>query len=432
MLLNGVMILSNIGKQHIIVNAGSVPQKSPGLGNTGVIISNTNDFRLNVSFDWFKLITDKVLYEPEVYTLHWNKILSRGLHDDLLEKVVYMFNHNSKHYSEYELYNGSFNHSGCKFGCDLNEGIRIGLNGARTSNDRPITCFELSGKGCYEFTKNKNYVNLWLKVFDLYLKEDMKSTRLDIAYDFIGGSEVDDFISFIIKKIKAGEVRHKWKDNYYSEIISKNGGYTLYIGSPSSDARIRIYNKNAEKISKDKTAFIDDENYWRLELQLNDENKIKYFIKNYFLAFNNLYYNIDRFRKFLLSFLNEFFEIRDKTDDNISRCPINKRWQSFIENSEGFFLSFGNKEEIRKSTMDIKREWLLSSVSKVFLQCYCSYGENIFYDFLKEMIHVGYNFNDKDKQIIANHLNVLDFSDNDLNEQIEILKVYKDKLRNEK
>ena len=363
------MTLSNVKPGSTIINAGYVPQSSPGIGNTGVIKPRSNDFKVNISFDWFKFTTDKILFEPDVYSLHWNKILVRGLNDDLLHKIISLLNHDSKHYSEYELYNGSYNHSGCKFGFDLNEGIRVGLNGARTSNERPISCFELTGKGCYEFSKNNDYITLWLRLFDLILLNNMTPTRLDIAFDFVGGEEVDQFIKFIIKKIKAGEVRHKWKDKFDNEVISKNNGYTIYLGSPTSTARIRIYNKNAEKISKDKNAFIQDDNYWRLELQLNDDktHQIKYFIKNYFLCFKTLDSNsLDKFRKFIFSFLNEYFEVRDRTDDRISRCEINKDWEEFIENSQNYFTSFGIKEE-RRTTMEIKKDWLISSVPKVLL-----------------------------------------------------------------
>ena len=385
MLLNGVMILSNIGKQHTIVNAGYVPQKSPGLGNTGVIKPNEEDFSVNISFDWFKFTTDKILFEPDIFTPYWNRVLVKGIHDDLLLSIVNILNNDSRHYTEYELYNGSFNHSGCRFGFDINEGIKAGLNGAKTNNFRPISCFELTGKGCYEFSKDKNYISTWLRLFDLIVVENMTATRLDIAFDFIGGERVDEFIKFLIQKIKAGDVRTKWKDNFDNEVISKNGGYTIYLGSPTSSSRIRIYNKNAEKVSKDKNAFITADNFWRLELQLNDDktHQVNNFIKNFIVCFRLLDCNSeDRFRKFIFSFLNEYFEVRDRTDERISRCPINKKWSDFIENSMNFYYSFGIEKDKRRTSMEIKRDWLLNSVSKVLFQTYFCFGENIICDLI--------------------------------------------------
>jgi DNA relaxase NicK len=81
---------------------------------------------------------------------------------------------------------------------------------------------------------------------DALLKElvtmDLKFTRLDLAIDARG-------LGIDLKKIKAAVKRgdyegrrRKWLDMENSE-----SGYSLYIGSPTSERRLRVYHKGAEQ-----------------------------------------------------------------------------------------------------------------------------------------------------------------------------------------
>ena len=80
-----------------------------------------------------------------------------------------------------------------------------------------------------------------------------KISRFDMAFDFYGY----DFNKYIIRD-KRGRKKNSWLDG--SDQLE-----TMYIGSPSADLRIRIYNKAKEQ----KIEYPLD--WWRIELQFRDD-----------------------------------------------------------------------------------------------------------------------------------------------------------------
>lgn len=367
---------------------------------------------VKVSFDWFKFTTDQVLYNDFYYSTNLKEILKRGENELLLKDTIELINNNALPFTMYEIQRGKCAR-GYIYGLSINEGISVSLCGPKNESDRNTTLFELTGKGCYYYSKNKNYMKSWYDLFNLTLKNNVKFTRLDIAYDLIGTNDVDNFIQWLLEKIKNGYCRTRWKEIYDSEIISPEGGYTLYLGSSSSSSRIRIYNKNAEKISKDKNAFIDDDNYWRIEIQLttnsNNDREIHNFIASYIYFFkdyveNNLYDCAD-FKLFLTEFLNKYIEVRLKDDTRISRCSVDPKWKDFIGLIDKN-MTFEQNDKNRKSTIEIKKEWLERSVFKALAQVYICYGDNLFCQFLKSNIAAAMDdFKDIDKIQIVNYFN---------------------------
>jgi DNA relaxase NicK len=100
---------------------------------------------------------------------------------------------------------------------------------------------------------------------DLAETQLINCTRLDIAYSW----RTDEYEKDIAKQIyeqgpttnkKAG---HPRKRTFYE---NSDGGQTVYIGAPSSEVRMRIYDKYAEQRYNDEFT-----NVWRCELQLRGE-----------------------------------------------------------------------------------------------------------------------------------------------------------------
>lgn len=129
------------------------------------------------------------------------------------------------------------------------------------SPDRPDVHVQLSGRGC--------------DLFDvLSLPDHAKITRLDIAFDsFDGAYTVDDVRGCLLRGQFGGTARHI---TGFVGFTREAPGQTLYIGSPKSDARIRIYDKASEQgISPEQREGYCD--WTRFELQLRgDVAKVAY------------------------------------------------------------------------------------------------------------------------------------------------------------
>ena len=119
----------------------------------------------------------------------------------------------------------------------------------------------MSGQGCREYETFSIYT--WQHLLDQITGEDPKDvhvTRLDLAFDDHTGildmnqllDDTDDH-----NYTKRGDW---WKVEYGSE------GSTIYHGSPTSNIRLRIYDKAAERGCQ------EGEHWIRVELQLRNEN----------------------------------------------------------------------------------------------------------------------------------------------------------------
>lgn len=120
------------------------------------------------------------------------------------------------------------------------------------SPDRPDVHVQLSGRGCDSFDV-------------LSLPEHAKITRIDIAFDsFDGAYTVEDVRGCLLQRRFGGTARHITGFMGFTEAAS---GTTLYIGSPKSESRLRIYDKAAEQgiFPKQREGYKD---WTRYELQL--------------------------------------------------------------------------------------------------------------------------------------------------------------------
>lgn len=129
------------------------------------------------------------------------------------------------------------------------------------SPDRPDVHVQLSGRGCDMFDP-------------LSLPEHAKITRLDIAFDsFDGAYTVDDVRGCLLRGQFGGTARHI---TGFVGFTREAPGQTLYIGSPKSDARLRIYDKASEQgIAPEQREGYSD--WSRFELQLRgDVAKVAY------------------------------------------------------------------------------------------------------------------------------------------------------------
>lgn len=393
----------------MLMNNNIFPKDEIGLVPISGEYSNSpligHDFKVVCSFDWFKFSTDRIRYCDFTRANSFDSLLKHPRDDIILNEVCSLLR-TKKPYHDFDLILGRCE-KGYLYGITLDEGQSISFHGPKTKNDRSSTLFNLSGHGCYHYTLGQDYVKVWYKLFDYLLKNDFTFNRLDIAFDLIGTSSVDNFIQWLVEKIKAGSCRTRYKKNYDHETTSPNGGYSLYLGSPTSSTKIRIYNKNAEKVSKDKTAFILDDSYWRIEIQLErkDGDYVYEFVKTYVAYFSRCGdSSLNEFKVFLSDYLNKYLEVRVvESGKNIKYCPVDERWSNFIGDiSKNIVFEQGDKK--RNTSIAIKKNWLERSAFKAISQLYLCLSTNDFFLMLKDnMVLSMCTFSDVEKNQIVNY-----------------------------
>lgn len=171
---------------------------------------------------------------------------------------------------------------------------------------------ELSGQGCraFETHGHGDYEYLFATVFDN--PEQMKFTRLDVAFDDHTG--ILDMNTLISDTLSGNYVSKasSW------EVTQSNKGTSVIIGSRQSPVLIRIYDKAAERN-------ITDGSHWiRIELQLRDERATEF-----------ARYQIEKslaigetFTGVLLNYLR--YVVPDDGDDNKWRWPLTDYWADVL------------------------------------------------------------------------------------------------------
>lgn len=185
--------------------------------------------------------------------------------------------------------------------------ISIHFNG---SPDQGVW-LEMSGQGCraFETVGHGDYEHLFRIVLDS--GDQMKITRLDVAFDDHTGILDLDVIT-----------RDTLSGNYVAkakswECIQSSKGTSVVIGSRQSSVLIRIYDKAAERN-------IDDGSHWvRCELQLRDERCLEFVDQPYQIG--------ETFAGVVLNYLR--YVDPDPTDSNKWRWPMTDYWLDLIQDA---------------------------------------------------------------------------------------------------
>ena len=167
---------------------------------------------------------------------------------------------------------------------------------------------ELSGQGCraFETVGHGDYDFLFRLVKDA--GDQMKITRLDIAFDdHTGILDLD----VIIKDTLSGN--YVSKANSW-ECIQSSKGTSVIIGSRQSPVLIRIYDKAAERN-------VTDGSHWvRVEMQLRDDRALQFVYLPYEIG--------DTFAGVLLNYLR--YVIPDDSDTNKWRWALTDYWAELV------------------------------------------------------------------------------------------------------
>lgn len=193
-------------------------------------------------------------------------------------------------------------------------------------------CVSMSGNGCRTFeTMSRLTLDLMDKqgtrsvafpaLFQLLASDaDANVSRIDIACDdHAGYLDMDDILS----KVQANEVNSRMTKR--STVISFDGtqrsGATAYIGAPSSDFRVRIYDKALEEGT--------DGHWVRVELVMRGKNS-KAFVEQMTTSEN--------VGKLAAQVINDKFSFIERDDTNITRCSVSSWWSKFVDELESVRL----------------------------------------------------------------------------------------------
>lgn len=216
-------------------------------------------------------------------------------------------------------------------------------------------CVSMSGSGCRTFenysriagtgdnepAESKAFLSLFSKIDG---DSDAKISRLDVACD-----DKEGYLDMrtIVECVNDNEIRSRLlKRTVYTKKDGKqNAGQTVYIGSPSSSFRIRIYDKALEQ---------QTEGHWvRVEMVLRGRNANGFVSEMMDEEEKNV-------GKLAAKVLNDKLSFIELDDGNISRCSVCPWWQKFVDELESVHLV---AREAIQHNVDKIMEWLDKQVA---------------------------------------------------------------------
>lgn len=198
---------------------------------------------------------------------------------------------------------------------DMGVCVNMSGNGCRT--------FETMSKLTFEGAKDRQGMDsvAFPVLFQLLAAtEDANISRIDIACDDREGYLcMDDIVRAVQENtINSRLMKRTLYMGYNGEGRS---GTTVYIGAPSSDFRVRIYDKALES---------GETGHWvRVELVMRGKHAN---------AFGAQLTNAENVGKLAAQVINDKFAFIEKDDSNISRCTVCSWWVRFVDELESVRL----------------------------------------------------------------------------------------------
>lgn len=284
----------------------------------------------------------------------------------------------------FETFNGHYGYrSGLFFG-----GMWILYDG----RDDMGVCVEFSGQGCrqYETSGNRPLEFLVSQVLQF---ETANITRLDVAFDDVD-KEGDGLLD--IMKIE----RLVRRDRYISKFGSKSGSwsgkhsdgsekeplaYSVYVGSPQSDVRFRIYDKSKERGGLDY--------HWvRFELQLRRKAAVNFITADGTVGF--------KFCGVINNYLR--FITPNKNDTNRRRWASPEWWTKFLSHTEK--VSVFTKKDVEYNLAKVERYIRDQAGNTIFTYIKCV-GWMKFRELMNETDR---NLNPNQQKLIAEYKEIMD------------------------
>lgn len=268
--------------------------------------------------------------------------------------------------------------------CKAYGDIRVLYEGREDDYFRDMgVCVSMSGNGCRLFERMSK-LSLGSKdthgtssvafpaLFRLLLSDaDANITRIDIACD-----DHADMLSMddIISNVQSNRVNSRMtKRRVVVSYIGKElVGSTVYLGAPSSDFRVRIYDKAAEQAEVSGTVAADLEHWVRVELVCRSKHAYNFV--------SQLMESGENVGSLAAKVINDKFSFIEMDDTNISRCTVCDWWVNFVGSLEAVQLV---AREVVEHGIDHIRQWVDQQVGPSLAMLY----ETIGWVGLYEIIH---------------------------------------------
>lgn len=170
---------------------------------------------------------------------------------------------------------------------------------------------EMSGQGCRAF---ESYSDATYEDLFAVLKQnpkEMNLTRLDVAFDDHSG------ILDIDELCRATLSQEYLSKSVYWEVAQSSKGQCIWFGSPTSEVRIRIYDKARER------GFEDGRHWIRIEIQMRDDRARQF--TNYCMPVGQTFAGV------LLNYLR--FVEPNNDDTNKARWDMKDYWLELVQSA---------------------------------------------------------------------------------------------------
>lgn len=227
---------------------------------------------------------------------------------------------------------------------------------------------EMTGQGCRQYEGLQALP--WLELFQKLLVVGASVTRLDLAIDTVDGSLPLDILYAAVHSQEVRTLFSEWKRITKGSFRSDddNAGETLYLGSTRSSTFFRVYNKAQEARV---------EGSWiRFELELREQRATQ--------AAANLAGGMTA-GTLATGIINTYFAVIEKTDSNISRCPLQPWWESWLLSTEKIRLGTAPAEKTVDDTMAFIKKQYAPSLAMIRQHL----GDRSFNGFVREIITDG-------------------------------------------
>lgn len=232
-------------------------------------------------------------------------------------------------------------------------------------------CCELSGQGCrqYETSGTRPLSDLAYEV-----AEDCRFnvTRVDIAYDDIDPVGKGLLNVRLIDRLVRQDMyisKFRGKSGSWSGVHSDDGtvlplAYSVYLGSPQSDVRFRIYDKAMERGGLDY--------HWsRFEIQLRDDKASAFLLSSGSVGYN--------FCGVINNYLR--FIVRSSSDSNRRRWPSPEWWNKFLFHADK--ISLYSRKDIEYNLSRLERYVFEQAGNSIYTYIQCV-GVSYFHQLLKD------------------------------------------------
>lgn len=248
----------------------------------------------------------------------------------------------------------------------------------------------MTGQGCRQYESIKGTKNCWEQLFlslhslNFTTPDTVKFKRFDVAIDNVDGQLNLDQLE---ESIRANDVRSLFKGGKLIEKLAfsdekKNLGKTIYIGSETSRLKARFYDKGAQ---------LQLDGHWiRAEIQFMAERAqeavLAYIHKRIPLG------------EIVTRTLNQYFTLIDRTDSNVSRCPVKSWWSAWLGTVLNLKLTTRKADKYVSEVVDhIKKQFAPS-----FAMMRKFYGVVDFHEIIRDLVSTGTErMSKKHHQIIA-------------------------------